>query len=125
MEAINAVRPKMWQGRGQDLLGAVAYLDVDGVLAASGGERKQGMDISYKGIWGYHPLIVSLANTREVLYVVNRPGNGRLRCGESFGKAARYIIGIGRRTRQSAFSRARKSDVRRAKEGEALPFSSI
>ena len=75
MEAINAVRPKMWQGRGQDLLGAVAYLDVDGVLAASGGERKQGMDISYKGIWGYHPLIVSLANTREVLYVVNRPGN--------------------------------------------------
>ena len=75
MEAINAVRPKMWQGRGQDLLGAVAYLDVDGVLAPSGGERKQGMDISYKGIWGYHPLIVSLANTREVLYVVNRPGN--------------------------------------------------
>ena len=45
------------------------------MLAASGGERKQGMDISYKGIWGYHPLIVSLANTREVLYVVNRPGN--------------------------------------------------
>ena len=75
MEAINAVRPKMWQGRGQDLLGAVAYLDVDGVLAPTGGERKQGMDISYKGIWGYHPLIVSLANTREVLYVVNRPGN--------------------------------------------------
>ena len=75
MEAINAVRPKLWQGRGQDLLGAVAYLDVDGVLAPSGGERKQGMDISYKGIWGYHPLIVSLANTKEVLYVVNRPGN--------------------------------------------------
>jgi hypothetical protein len=31
---------------------------------------------SYKGIWGYARLIISLANSREVLYLVNRPGNG-------------------------------------------------
>ena len=75
MECINAVRPALWQGRGRDLLGPVAYLDVDGTMAPTTGEKKAGMDISHKGIWGYAPLIVSLANTQEVLYVVNRPGN--------------------------------------------------
>jgi hypothetical protein len=75
MEAINAVRPKLWAGRGKDLLGPVAYIDVDGTMAPTTGSHKQGMGISYKGIWGYAPLIVSLANTKEVLYLVNRPGN--------------------------------------------------
>jgi hypothetical protein len=75
MERINAVRPSLWAGRGRDLLGPVAYIDVDGTLAPTYGEKKAGMDISYKGIWGYAPLIVSLANTKEVLYLVNRPGN--------------------------------------------------
>lgn len=75
MEAINAVRPPLWQRRGRELLGSVAYLDIDGTSAPTSGKKKVGMDISYKGIWGYAPLIVSLANTREVLYIVNRPGN--------------------------------------------------
>ena len=76
MEAINAVRPKLWAGRGRFLLeDDIAYLDVDGTIAPTTGAHKAGMDISYKGIWGYAPLIVSLANTKEVLYIVNRPGN--------------------------------------------------
>jgi len=75
LEAINAVRPQLWAQRAQPLLGPVAYIDVDGTLVSTDGERKLGMDMSYKGIWGYAPLLVSLANTQEVLYVVNRPGN--------------------------------------------------
>lgn len=75
MEAINSVRPKLWQGRGRDLLGPIAYIDVDGTIAPTDGKCKAGMDINYKGIWGYHPLVVSLANTKEVLYLVNRSGN--------------------------------------------------
>ena len=33
------------------------------------------MDIAYDGTWGYHALVLSLANTGEVLSVVNRSGN--------------------------------------------------
>jgi Transposase DDE domain group 1 len=81
MDAINSVRPKLWGGRGKELLGPVAFIDTDGTIAPTCGEHKAGMDMSYKGIWGYAPLIVSLANTKEVLYLVNRPGNQPSHCG--------------------------------------------
>jgi hypothetical protein len=48
---------------------------MDGVLVGTSGECKVGMDVAYNGTWGYHPLVVSLANTGEVLSIVNRPGN--------------------------------------------------
>jgi hypothetical protein len=70
-----------------------AFLDVDGTIAATHGECKQGMGLSYTGIWGYAPLIVSLANTKEVLYVVNRPGNATSQSGsvEWIDRAARLV----------------------------------
>src|SRR5437867_8498417 len=52
-----------------------AFVDVDGTIAGTDGECKQGIGMSYKGIWGYAPLLVSLGNTKEVLYLINRPGN--------------------------------------------------
>ena len=73
-ECINRTRQKVWQQQPAGFL-AEAFLDVDGTIAGTYGECKGGMGLSYKGIWGYAPLVVSLANTREVLYVVNRPGN--------------------------------------------------
>lgn len=74
MDAINATRQRVWDKQGPGFL-SEAFIDVDGTIAGTGGECKGGMSLSYKGIWGYAPLVVSLANTNEVLYLVNRPGN--------------------------------------------------
>jgi hypothetical protein len=75
MEAINGRRVAMWKKRLSHEERREAILDTDGIIAATTGECKQGMAMSYTGVWGYHPLIVSLANTLEPLYLVNRPGN--------------------------------------------------
>jgi hypothetical protein len=82
MEAINEARCAVWRTQ-EESFRAKAVIDVDGTIAPTTGECKQGMDMSYQGVWGYAPLIISLAarlsspqaNTREALYVVNRPGN--------------------------------------------------
>ncbi|NCQ33350.1 MAG: IS1380 family transposase, partial [Armatimonadetes bacterium] len=74
MESVNRVRERLWAQQDKDFL-AEAIVDLDGTLTETFGECKEGMDISYKGIWGYAPLLISLANTREPLYLVNRPGN--------------------------------------------------
>lgn len=74
MEAINQARQQVWRKQPKGFL-AEAVIDVDGTIAGTLGECKGGIGLSYKGIWGYDPLIVSLANTKEVLFLVNRPGN--------------------------------------------------
>ena len=66
--------PNAWRQQPKSFL-KQADLNVDGTISPTDGECKQGMDISYDGQWGYHPLVVSLANTREPLYIVNRSGN--------------------------------------------------
>ena len=79
-ECINRARLAAWKVQPEGFL-KEAFLDVDGTIAQTYGECKAGMDISYKGIWGYAPLVVSLANTKEVLYLVNRPGNAASQSG--------------------------------------------
>ena len=72
--AFHETRQKVW-ARQPAAFFEQAIIDADGTLVGTTGSCKKGMDISYKGTWGYHPLVLTLANTREVLSIVNRPGN--------------------------------------------------
>lgn len=72
--AIDETRLKVWAQQPSSFRKR-ASVDMDGSLVETAGECKAGMDIAYDGTWGYHPLILTLAETGEVLRLVNRSGN--------------------------------------------------
>ncbi len=74
LDVINDTRLKVWANQPPAFF-EQAVLDMDGFLVETTGRCKRGMDIAYDGTWGYHALVLTLANTREVLSIVNRPGN--------------------------------------------------
>jgi len=47
-------------------------MEAAGTLVKTDAECKQGIDIYSQGGWGYHPLMLTLANTGEVLRQINR-----------------------------------------------------
>ena len=73
-DAINTSRLRVWQRQPASFF-EQAIVDADGTIAETTGECKEGMDMSFKGQWGYQHLVVSLANTQEVLFQDLRPGN--------------------------------------------------
>ena len=74
IDIANEVRQRVWARQSPSFF-KQARIDMDGVLVGTDGECKAGMDVAYDGTWGYHPLVVSLGNTGEVLSLVNRSGN--------------------------------------------------
>jgi hypothetical protein len=74
MGAVHEARLQVWSSQPKQFF-EEAIIDVDSTIVPTTGECKDGMGLSYKGIWGYHPLLVSLANTAEPLSIENRPGN--------------------------------------------------
>ena len=74
IDIVNDTRLKVWAKQPDDFFDC-AKIDMDGTKTATTGECKHGMDISCDGVWGYHPLLLTLANTGEALSIVNRSGN--------------------------------------------------
>lgn len=74
LDIINDTRVRVWASQPAAFF-EQAIIDMDGFLVETTGQCKQGMDIAYDGTWGYHALVLSLANTCEVLSIVNRSGN--------------------------------------------------
>ena len=74
MDTVNQTRKRVWAEQPPEFF-EEAILDADGTLVETDAECKRDIEIAYDGTWGYHPLLISLANTAEPLYLVNRSGN--------------------------------------------------
>ena len=74
-DAANETRVGVWRRQSKEFFAETARIEADGTMVSTDGDCKEGMDISYDGKWGYHPLVVSLANTGEPLFIKNRSGN--------------------------------------------------
>lgn len=93
-DAFDEVRVDVWRQQ-DDAFFNQATIEMDGTMVETTGQCKAGMDISYKGIWGYHPLVLSLAETGEVLRIVNRRGNRPSQ--EGAAQAADHVIELCRK----------------------------
>jgi hypothetical protein len=72
--AFDDTRRKVWSQQPAEFF-AQARIDADGTFVKTDAECKQGIDLNYKREWCYHPLVLTLANTGEVLRLINRSGN--------------------------------------------------
>lgn len=72
--AINEARLRVWSLQPKEFF-EHACIDADGSFVETTGDCKEGADFSYKKRFGYHPLLVTLANTQEVLFLENRSGS--------------------------------------------------
>jgi hypothetical protein len=96
MNAINESRLRVWAQQPDEFLDE-AIVDADSTIAETDAECKEGVDIDHDGRWGYHVHLVSLANTGEPLYLLNRSGNrpSQERAGEYMDKAVALCVRAG------------------------------
>lgn len=73
--ATATVRANMWRRMGATVGTATVVLDIDASLVQIHSENKQGTGPTYKGGFGFHPLMCFADATGEALAAMLRPGN--------------------------------------------------
>lgn len=74
----------------------LGVVHADGTLSPTDAECMEGIGYSYKKLWGYHPLVLSLANTNQPLWIRNRPGNAASAEGaaEAFNIVSEHLLTV-------------------------------
>ena len=124
MDVVDDLRERLWERQDESFF-EEAVTDTGATIVETNGECKEGIGLSYKRTWGYAPTMISLANTREPLYLVNRSGNTPL-CTD----AAREMSGEGGAALATAsatllFPRGSRFAVSRKPRGASRDFRCI
>ncbi len=72
-EAINEARLRVWSAQPDEFF-EHAQIDADGTIVEAS-DCTEDADFSYKKTFGFQPLVITLANTQEVLFLENRPAS--------------------------------------------------
>ncbi len=73
LDIMNDINVKVWKLSGAK--SRIGLLDIDSTIQETSGECKERMDISYNGKWGFHPLVITEAESGLHVCLVNRSGN--------------------------------------------------
>jgi len=71
----NEINQRVWKFGNIKAKKEIGIIDVDGKLEKTYGECKEGIDMTYKGFWGFSNLLLTEATTGVHLYSICRPGN--------------------------------------------------
>lgn len=74
-EAMAGVRAQVWRRSAATSGGAPVVVDIDSSLVEVHSENKEGTGPTYKGGFGFNPMLATADATGEVLAAVLRPGN--------------------------------------------------
>ncbi len=101
--AIDEIQELAWSRRDGVKKRELGVVDLDSHLHHVYGHQKEGADFTREGGFGFHPLVISLAETQECLRLVNRAGN--VACSDGAARELKALVPMLRRRFKSVLVR--------------------